>query len=114
MRYSSPKIDITTDASGDFSKTATIGKGLLYKMVWSQGGLASTTDLTITNRHGTTIFTQSNITASEEIYPRVLQDDASGGAALTTHDYILVDGPLTITVAQGGNTLSGSLELFIV
>ena len=113
MKLDSPKIKITTSAGGAFSQTVKLTKGLLYKIVWTQGGLAATTDLTITSQNGTTVFSQSNITANFEKYPRTLQHLNTDGTALTTHDYYLVDGPLTLTIAQGGATATGYIELFV-
>ena len=114
MKAQTIKVEIVTDGSGDFVKELNNHNGLLYKIVYTIGGLAATADLTITNRHGTTVFAQSNITASFEKYPRVVQNLNTDGTALTTHDCPLVDGPLTVTLAQGGAAMRGTLELFLV
>lgn len=108
-------VSITTNASGDFTRIIQSTEGLLYQIKLDIGSLISTTDITLTEvSTGDILYAQTNNTTSFNKYPRILQSSNTDGTILTTHDYILVQGNLKLTIAQGGNTTKGDLRILVV
>ena len=87
----------------------------MYKVFYNAGNVATGADITMTSKDtGETLFALTNAgTSNLTKYPRVLQNLNTDGTNLTTHDYLLVDGPINLVIAQGGNATSGSITLFI-
>lgn len=122
------KVAITTDASGDFSSSAAVptngGKLAQYRYVPAGGGanLATGADLTVSGAtSGIVYIAQTDIgTSALTKAPRQATHDTAGVASLyaaggePVEGYIFVGGePLSIVVAQGGDTKSGTLYLWI-
>ena len=114
-------LKVTTDAAGDavsdIAKTRGLS-GFVYSVEWLQGTLAATTDATleVVNTGGgvdKTILTLTDQTADAEFFVRELEDD-NAGSALATHTYPIFSGKLRLTVAQGGDTLSGGCIINLV
>jgi hypothetical protein len=107
---------ITTDASGD--ATVYLGtklKGRVHAIKYTKGTLDSGTDLVITGETtGVAILTDSP-SASEWFYPRAFPNAVTTGAAGTvaTEDVHVLNERIKVVVAQGGNALSGSIDIFI-
>ena len=112
-------VDITTDASGDFTADYTVDDGLFAMLRYVPDGaspLDTGADLTIT--HGPTGFayyTHANIgTSAFSKMPRQLIADAADGTDSTTiYDYAMIRNTLTVTIANGGNAKSGKLYIWI-
>lgn len=99
-------VPLTTDAAGDASDVTLQVNGFLYQVGYVPGAapLDTLTDLTIAGNTTTlTYFTKADIGLSSFIDASI---DGANGA-------IAVNEELTVTVAQGGNTKSGTFYLFI-
>jgi hypothetical protein len=90
-------------------------------VVPGSGGLAATTDITITNETtGTAILTATDRNGSATYCPRQATHSVAGAAALyaasgtAVNDYCYLAGQrLKIVVAQGGDTLAGTLYVTV-
>lgn len=111
------RIDVTTDASGDGSTTASVGVlGTLYAIQLSDGDFADGVDITVTSQQGELafpLFVKADFNTDQVIYPRVLQALNTDGTALTTHCQPIIVGAPKVVVAQGGNVKSGSFIFYI-
>ena len=117
-------VAVTTDAAGDFT-TDTIpveGRVLQYRYIPDGSApLATGADLTITGKDtGLVVAAQTNIgTSAFTKAPRQAVHDTGGVASLyaaagePVEDYIWVNEALTVTVAQGGDTLSGTIHIWV-
>jgi len=117
--FSSAKVDILTDASGDatvyISHAQSRGvNGFLVMLKYTPGTLATGADLTITGEaSGVPILTVTNAgTDNVFYYPRALNNavaDAAAGSAGT--EFIPIkDERIKVVIAQGGNAGAGSIE----
>ena len=112
-------VDILTDASGDFTVDLRVEDGLFAQLRYVPDGsnpLDTGADLTITDSTtGFGYYSHSNIgTSAFDRLPRqFIADAADGSNSSTIYDYAMTSGALTITVAQGGNALQGTLYIWI-
>ena len=114
-------LNVTTDAAGDgVSDIAKVPglSGLVYSVEWLQGTLAATTDATleVVNTGGgvdKTVLTLTDQTADAEFKVRDSEHDDTG-TALATFALPIISGKLRLTVAQGGNVLSGGCIVNII
>lgn len=110
----------TTDASGDatVNGSAVLGRlhGILYKPGTTDTG--ATVTVSVQGNAAQTILAKTSAgTANTWYYPRALQHNPSDGAALTgtaggDRALPIIDGPLRVVIASGGNTLSGSVVIY--
>ena len=111
------RLDVTVDASGDGSATASVGCfGSLYAIQMVDGTFADGVDVTVTCEQGELsipVFAKLNFNTDSIAYPRVLEQLATDGTNLTTHCEPLVFGTVKAVVAQGGVSTSGSFILYI-
>lgn len=119
-------VAITTDAAGAFSKTVSVGNGgalVQYRYVPDGSSPLDTgADLDVTGAtSGYVYVNQDNIgTSAFAKAPRTATHDETGAASLyaaagePVESLMYVGGePLTVAIANGGNTLSGTLYLWI-
>jgi len=108
---------ITTAADG--SATVYLGskiRGYLVALVYRPGTIVTGADLTITGETtGVPILTKSNLgTANSFLYPRALPTSANsstGALGTVPSERIpLFNERIKVVVAQGGDTLTGSIE----
>lgn len=120
------KTTLTTNASG--ACTAYLGsklRGYLVELIYRPGTLDTGADLTISTEQvvpegqaaeaGTPILTKVNLgTGNSFLFPRAkatIANDATGGLTTVPSEPIpLVNDRIKIVVAQGGNTLTGTIE----
>ncbi len=97
------RIAVSTDGSGDFSTTFAVSGHLLYGWYVDINGLATstTTDITLTDDTGRTLDSATNVTVDGMYLPR---ESDTGGDSQT--DYPPIAGSLTVTVDQGGATIT--------
>jgi hypothetical protein len=109
-------IDFTVTAGGAYTAEIPMTQGFLYKVFYRAGTLDTGVDITLTSKDTSeTLFALTNAgTSNLTKYPRTLQHLNTDGTALTTHDAPLLDGPVNITVAQGGNATSGGIVLYVL
>ena len=109
---------VTTDASGDVTASLQNATGLVYQVRYVVDGvtpLATGADITlIEDDTGLNVLTMSNIgTSSFTRSPRQLSCDPTQGTVGTNSDLLAVSGDLTLTIAQGGNTKTGTFYVYI-
>jgi hypothetical protein len=117
MIHKTPAVTITTNASG--AATVTIGsklRGYLVALIYRPGTLDTGADLTITTETtGLPILSKSNMgTGNSFLYPRALPTNANsltGPLGTVPSERIpLCSEGISVVVAQGGNTLTGSIQ----
>ena len=107
---------ITTAADG--SATVYLGsrlRGRVHAIKFTIGTLDNTVDLVITGEDtGVAILTDSPA-ASEWFYPRAFPNAVTTGAAgaVASEDVHVLNERIKVVVAQGGNVLAGSIDIFI-
>lgn len=114
--FARASISIVTDASGDFEDTIGPFTGYLDTIKFTLGTLTSgAADITVkATSTGETVFAVTNAAANDVVRPKILSQDTS--AADLTGEYsrfLLVNDTLTVTVAQGGDTKTGSIEVAV-
>lgn len=72
-------------------------------------------DFTITGETSTlSLWTDTDVNASETVYPSVVRNLNTDGSALTTHSNIFLAGErVKIVVAQGGNAKTGTFRIVV-
>lgn len=110
---------VVTSAGGAYSSDAILVKGILLRISYKPDAttpLDTGADLTITETAtGLTIYTQANIgtTAFTKLPRRLIASTADGADSTTLFDYLPICDKLTVTIAQGGATKSGTIFLMI-
>lgn len=111
-------IPLATNSGGActaYSPTAIAGLVIGYYLDIGAGGtaLAATTDVTVSEEDtASTILTLTNVAASARVRPRVATHDDTG-TVTGALDAPAVVGRLKVVVAQGGDTRSGTLYVYI-
>lgn len=104
---------VTTDSSGDGSASIGPFQGYLEKIIYTKTDFADTVDFTITDSDGQGLWTESNVTADKIVKPALLvQDDV--GANRTSSRRPFIDGSVSVVVAQGGDTKTGTFTVVCV
>lgn len=117
------EVTVTTAADGSatvFVPSAGRCRGKLESIQYEKVDFADTVDFTITDEvTGESLWTDSNITASEIVRPRAPTHDqvgaallyASGGTAVA--DRIAIVSRIKVVIAAGGNAKSGKFRFLI-
>jgi hypothetical protein len=90
--------------------------GRLYAVQCIDGDLADGVDLTLTAEHGELsipLLIKADWNSDQMIYPRVPCAAIADGSALTWYDLPLVNGKPKAVLAQGGDTKTGAIVLYI-
>lgn len=108
-------IPITTAADGTATATRNGIHGLVHGVVADADAFDNTVDITVTDaRSGVLIASFANLSADAVRRPMVVPTQPDGTALATAGNTPpLATGRVTITVAQGGNVLSGVVYLTI-
>jgi hypothetical protein len=107
---------ITTNSSG--AATVFLGsrlRGRVHAIKYTKGTLDAGTDLVITGETtGVAILTDSP-PDNEWLYPRAFPNAVTTGAAGTvpSEDVHVLNERIKVVVAQGGDTLTGTIEAYI-
>lgn len=116
------EVAIITDASGNFTGYTEITQGLVHAIRYEYGNMATGADFTITcGRSGMAIVTVTDAgTASVTWMPRGATATVANAAALYAAAGTAVLAPIPVAdeaikvvVAQGGNTLTGTLHIYV-
>jgi len=108
---------LTTNSDGDATgDTPLIVNGKILKLVWLKVGNGTVTLATKASNQAVneTIYTKA-LTASTIAYPRAVVCASNGTAASAgdnLYDYFVVNSPLTITIASGGNAVAHKVSVF--
>jgi hypothetical protein len=112
------EVEATITTAADGSATVYLGsrlRGRVHAIQYVIGTLDAGTDLVITGETtGVAILTDSPA-ASEWFYPRAFANAVTTGAAGTVaqEDVHVLNERIKVIVAQGGNTLTGTIRAFI-
>jgi hypothetical protein len=121
--FSSVKVNITTDASGNATVYLSPGNninpnGLLVCLIYTPGTIATGADLTITTENrGIPIMVKANAGTSPVVYnPRAFPNAVADGAAGTVATELIPvkDERIKVVVAEGGNGGVGSIEAILL
>ena len=116
MRAERHSIPVTTDASGAATVYSSNISGRLHSLSYLKTDFADGVDFTITlERTGQSVWTHTNINASETVYPVAAANLGTTGHASTLSEIPIVaaNDRLKIIVAAGGNVKSGTFDLVI-
>lgn len=111
-------LELTTDASGDATATTPALTGNVERIVVDYGaGVAITADVIVTDggSPALTILTLADSNTDAVIHPRIPVHDAAGAAIAGEYAKAYLNNtPLTVTVAQGGDTQSVSVRILVI
>ena len=111
------KIDVTTDGSGDCTAYGSSCQGLVYAVQLVDGDLADGVDVTLTvenENYSQPVLVQADFNSDQLVYPRVLEAGNTDGAALSTYCMPIVYGQPKVVIAQGGDTKTGAVILYVM
>lgn len=121
--FSSAKVDIVTDSSGNATAYLSHGNnrppnGFIVCIKYTPGTIDTGADLTITGEvSGIPVLAKSDAgTSTVFYYPRALANAVSDGAEATnSSEFIPIkEERIKVVVAQGGSTKSGSIEVILI
>ena len=118
MKLSRFTVNVTTDDQGDAVAYSPQCNGLVRTVEYvkpTSGGLDAATDIDIiADVSGAVIWTNDDLSASKVIHPLAQAQDNTGADITGAYAPIcLADERIKITVANGGNTLSGQFVFTI-
>ena len=114
MSFSRESITLTTDGDGDAVGVFTGNRiGFVQSITYDKDDFADGVDFTIVvTGTGETLWTDTNINATETVYPVAQRNGTDGAALANIYDRIaLINDSVTVTVASGGATTSGTFTL---
>jgi hypothetical protein len=76
-------------------------------------GTATAIDLAVTDTDGLNLYTKTGISASGRVNPRAAFVLNTDGSALSFYEAQPVVGPLTFTIANGGDGKTASVILYL-
>lgn len=104
-------VELTTDAAGAATGYTPVLTGAVLAIAYVKTDFADGVDFTITSEAtGESLWTDTNVNASETVHPVAPANLGSSGAAstLTEVPIVLANDRVKIVVASGGDTKSGS------
>ncbi len=113
------KLPVTTDTAGAGTALADITSpvfGVVYAVQLVDGTFDDGVDVTVTIEQGDLsipVLVKADWNTDQMVYPRVLQSLNTDGTALTTHTMPLAVGQPKVVIAQGGESKSGAVVLYI-
>lgn len=118
MRIAVHTINVTTDASGDYESDPIPVDGFLMRLSYKPSGspLDTGADVTLTETlTGLTIYSQANIgtSAFTKLPRKFIANAADGADSATIFDLIPINDKVTLTIASGGNALTGTFYMVI-
>lgn len=108
-------VTVTTDGSGNGSAVTRAFNGRVVAVRYAKVDFSNGVDFTITNTTtGQGIWTQTDVNASDVVYPMQLADDLVGSALTAIYQPVyLADETITIAVAQGGSAHTGTFTVYV-
>lgn len=109
-------VALETDASGDATGYTPNITGRVHSISYAKDDYADGVDFTITlESTGESLWTDTNINASERVYPVAPANIGSTGAASTIKEVPIVaaNDRVKIVVANGGNVTSGTFHVTV-
>lgn len=114
--YALYTVTATTNGSGDATAyTDEPVFGRVESISYIKTDYANGVDFTITGETTTlSLWTDTDVNASETVYPRAVQNLSTDGSALTTHTPMVIMGErIKVVVAQGGATKTGTFRIVV-
>lgn len=109
-------VALETDASGDVTGYTPNITGRVHSISYVKGDFADGVDFTITlESTGESLWTDTNVNASERVYPVAPANLGSTGGAssLTEVPVVAANDRVKIVVASGGNAKSGTFHVTV-
>lgn len=109
-------VTVTTDASGAATSYTPVVTGRVLAVVYAKTDFADGVDFTITaEATGQSLWTDTNINASETVYPVAAANLGGTGAAstLTELPIAVAKDRIKIVVASGGDTKTGTFHVVV-
>lgn len=110
----SAAVTVTTAADGSATGHTAAIRGKIIAVAYTKSDYADGVDFTITTE--TTlqnVWVDTNVNASETVYPKMLNDDTAGSDLTAIYDHVRVfNERVKIVIAQGGNTKSGTFTVY--
>lgn len=116
MHVERQRIAVVTDASGNATVFSDYITGEIASISYAKNDFADGVDFTITlEATGQSLWTDTNVDASETVYPVAPANLAGTGAASTLSERPIraANDRVKIVIAQGGNAKSGMFHLVI-
>lgn len=110
------EIAVTVDASGDAEEYSPVITGRIAAVIYTKDDFADGVDFTITlEATGQSLWTDSDVNASEAVYPVVAANLGGTGAAstLTEVPIFAANDRVKIVVGSGGNATSGTFTVIV-
>lgn len=112
----SASVAITTAADGSATAYTSNIRGKIIAVQYtkaSSGNFVDGVDFTITTE--TTlqnVWVDTNVNASEVVFPKMLNDDTAGADLTAIYDHVRVfNERVKVVVAQGGDTKTGTITI---
>lgn len=109
-------IAVETDAAGAATAYSPNVTGRIHAIVYVKDDFAAGVDFTITlEATGESLWTDTNVDASETVYPVQKANLGGTGAASTILEQPLIaaNDRVKIVIAQGGNTKGGTFHVVV-
>lgn len=111
-------VSVTTDVSGDGTGVTPTCNGHVAAIVYTKpasGGLTTATITVTGTTSGIVIWSKTAVDASVTVFPMGPPVKSTDGTAYTNvaTPVPIADETITVTVASGGNTLTGSFEIIV-
>lgn len=115
-------VAVTTESDGSATAYTPNITGRIHSVQYVKGNFADTVDFTITTeKTAQNIWVDTNITASEVVFPRVPTHDTTGAASLyasggePVEDHLAIANErVKIVIATGGNATTGTFHIVVV
>lgn len=107
-------VTVTADASGDGTGYTENIRGSILAVRYIKSDYADTVDFTITTEESVqNVWVDTNITASETVYPKLLNDATTGADLTAIYDHVRAyNERVKVVVAQAGNATSGTFKVY--
>jgi hypothetical protein len=109
-------VTIATDENGDGTGYIEVPHGAIHSIQYTKVDYADGVDFAITlEATGESLWTDTNVNASEKVYPLVAANLGADGAAssLTEVPIVAANDRIKIVVGSGGDTKSGTFTVII-
>lgn len=112
----SQSVSVTATTAADGSATAYTAaiRGKIIAVAYAKTDFTDGVDFTITTETtGQNVWVDTNVNASETVFPKMLNDDTAGADLTAIHDHVRVfNERVKIVIASGGDTKTGTFTVY--
>lgn len=110
----SAAVTATTNGSGAATVYTEAIRGKIIAVAYAKTDFADGVDFTITTETtGQNVWVDTNVNASETVFPKMLNDDTAGSDLTAIYDHVRVfNERVKIVIAQGGDTKTGTFTVY--